>query len=218
MQRPGFFDQHSAPIDQRLATGLYKLGLAVKHHERQQALEAGLSPTQAQILTLLAAEGQRTPSDVASVLGLSLPSVSDSLTALVAKGLVVRQPSPSHHRATLLQLTRTGRAAARRAMRWPEFLAAGIETLTETQQESLLAVLVSLLRSLQEDGQIPPQRMCVTCTFFRPNVHAGARPHHCAFVDAPMAASHLRLVCDEHELASVGARTTQWQQFLSPAV
>ena len=75
-----------------------------------------------------------------------------------------------------------------------------------------------MLRTLQEDGRIPQQQMCVTCTFFRPNVHPGPRPHHCAFVDAPMGPTHLRLVCDEHEMASLEAQTSQWQRFLTPAV
>ena len=88
MESPQFFDEHSTPIDQRLATGLYKLGLAVKHHERQQALVAGLSPTQAQILTLLSANDTTSPSEVSDVLGVSLPTMSDSVSALVAKGLV----------------------------------------------------------------------------------------------------------------------------------
>jgi DNA-binding MarR family transcriptional regulator len=218
MKHPGFFEQHSAPIDQRLATGLYKLGLAVKHEERRQALEAGISATQSQILTLLLADGDTTPSDVSKVLGVSLPSVSDSVSALVAKALVEKRPCPKHHRATMLSLTRAGRAEARGAMRWPDFLASAIGTLSDTQQESLLSMLVSLLRTLQDDGAIPVQRMCVTCTFFRPNVSAGSHPHHCAFVDAPMRAAHLRLVCDEHAMASVEDQPAQWQQFLRPAV
>jgi DNA-binding MarR family transcriptional regulator len=218
MESPQFFDEHSTPIDQRLATGLFKLGLAVKHHERQAALEAGLSPTQAQILILLAAKDTTSPSDLSDSLGVSLPTVSDSVSALVAKRFVKRRPSPSHHKATILTLTRAGRVEARRAMRWPEFLATAIGTLSDTQQENLLTILVRVLGTLQADGQIPMQRMCVTCTFFRPNVHTGARPHHCAFVDAPMGPTHLRLVCDEHEMASSEAQTAQWQQFLQPAV
>lgn len=218
MESPWFFDEHSTPIDQRLATGLFKLGLAVKHHERHVALEAGLSATQAQILILLSANDSNSPSDVSDSLGVSLPTVSDSVSALVAKRLVKRRPGSTHHKATILTLTRAGRVEARRAMRWPEFLATAIGTLSDTQQESLLTILVRVLGTLQADGQIPMQRMCVTCTFFRPNVHTGARPHHCAFVDAPMGPTHLRLVCDEHEMASPEARTAQWQQFLRPAV
>jgi hypothetical protein len=43
------------PLDRRIATGLHKLGLALKHQTWSQASEDGLSPTQGQILVVLAA-------------------------------------------------------------------------------------------------------------------------------------------------------------------
>ncbi len=218
METPDVFDEHSLPIDERLATGLYTLGLSVKQQERQQALELGLSPTQAQILSLLSVDGVKTPSDVATALGVSLPTVSDSVGTLVAKGLVRRQPSPRHHRATILTLTRAGRSLARRAELWPDFLKTAIGTLSDTQQQSLLPILVSLLRALQEGGQMPAQRMCLTCTSFRPFVHSAGHPHHCALVDAAMGSTQLRLVCDEHEMASSEVQTAHWQQFRKLAV
>lgn len=218
MDAPGFFDEHSLPLDQRLATGLHTLGLAVNHAERQHALRTGLSTTQASILSLLSLEGEKTTSDVSNFLGVSLPTVSDSVRALVNKGLVKRRPDSRHRRATLLTLTRAGRVGGRRAANVPEFLAMALGTLSAAQQERLLPTLVLLLRALQENGDIPAQRMCLTCSFFRPNVRAAAHPHHCAFVDVPMSPTHLRLACDEHEIAPIESQTSQWQQFLKSAV
>jgi DNA-binding MarR family transcriptional regulator len=213
MDARGFFDEHTPPIDQRLATGLHTLGLAVIHEERQHALRAGLSTTQSSILGLLSLEGAKTPSDMANHLGVSLPTVSDSVRALVDKGLVKRGPDKRHRRATLLTLTRAGRVAGRRSACLPEFLGTALGTLSDAQQERLFHSLVLLLRALQENGQIPSQRMCLTCTHFRPNVHTAARPHHCALVDAPMRATHLRLACDEHVMASPESQIAQWQQY-----
>jgi DNA-binding MarR family transcriptional regulator len=218
MEDSGVFETHSAPIEHRLATGLYTLGLAVEHQERQQARETGLSSAQARILTILAAEGDKTRSDLANALGVSLATVSDSVAALATKELVATQQRPAHRRAATLTLTRAGSAEARRAASWPEFFAVSLGTLTDDQQEQLLFTLLLLLRAMQENGQVPAQRMCLTCTSFRPNVHDGARPHHCAFADAPMRPAHLRLVCDDHEVASSEDQTTRWQQLLQLAV
>jgi DNA-binding MarR family transcriptional regulator len=219
MGDPGLFEKHSTPIEDRLATGLYTLGLAVGRQERRQARETGLaSAAQARILTILAADGGRTPSDLANELGVSLATVSDSVASLATRGLVERQPSPTHHRATMLTLTRAGSVAALRAASWPEFLAVALGTLRADQQERLLSTLLLLLRAMQENGKIPAQRMCLTCASFRPNVHDGARPHHCAFVGAPMRPAHLRLVCDDHEVASSEDQATRWRQFLKLAV
>lgn len=215
METPGYFDEHSLAIEQRLATGLHKIGLAVRHQERQLAQAEGLSPTQAQILALLFEEGDRTATDLSAALGVSLPTVSDSVGALVAKGLVEKRPDPTHHRAVRLILTRAGRAGARDAAGWPEFLSPALGTLSDQQQEQLLSLVMLVIRAMQENGQVPLQRMCLTCTHFRPNVHAGKRPHHCTLVDAPMAAGHLRLVCDEHVAASEADQTERWHRLLT---
>jgi len=212
------FEAATPPIEHRLAAGLYALGLAVRHEERRQAQASGLSAAQLQILALLGAEGPRTPSALADELGVSLATVSDSVAALESKGLLRRRPSPTHHRASLLSLTPSGRAELQRAQAWPDFFALPLGTLTDAQQEQLLAALLLLLRAMQEQGQLPAQRMCLTCVSFRPYVRTGARPHQCALADAAMRAAQLRVVCEEHEMASPEDQAARWQQFLKLAV
>lgn len=78
----------------------------------------------------------------------------------------------------------------------------------------LLRSLVKVLRALQEAGDIPLQRMCVTCTHFRPHVHPDpANPHHCAFVDAPFGDRHLRLACPDHVVAEPARQDDAWHRF-----
>lgn len=200
--RPPFFEQNSEPIEQRIATGLHKLGLAMKQQNWAQASERGLSPTQGQILAALSIEGSLTSSEVAKRLAVSLPTVSVSVSTLVAKGLVHKTPDPRHPRASLLGLSAAGKRAAMSARAWPEFLGSAVGVLAEGEQEAFLSGLMKMIRTLQERGEIPTQQMCVSCTHFRPHAHEGALPHHCAFVDAPMAVRHLRLQCDDHQEAA----------------
>jgi hypothetical protein len=58
---------------------------------------------------------------------------------------------------------------------------------------------MKMIRALQDGGQIPLSRMCVTCRYFRENAHEQGPPHHCAFVDAPLGVAELRMDCNEHE-------------------
>jgi DNA-binding MarR family transcriptional regulator len=192
------FDQQSEPLAARIATALHKLGLAMKHQTWLQANEEGISPTQGQILAALALDGGLSGTELANRLGVSLPTVSDSVRALVDKELVVKRPDPRHPRANRHELTTRGRARAAKARAWPELLSSAVGVLSPEEQASFLAGLLKMIRALQESGQIPVSRMCITCTFFRPNAHEGAMPHHCAFVDAPMADRHLRLDCPDH--------------------
>jgi len=209
-----FFDQHSAPAAQRIATALHKLGLAMKHQAWVQAAEDGLSPTQGQILAALLVDGAQTGSELAARLGVSLPTISDSARALVEKGLAEKAPDPRHPRASLITLTATGQARAARARSWPEFLTGAVDALSTAEQEVFVAGLVKMIRTLQVAGMIPVQSMCVTCTHFQPRVHDGPLPHHCAFVDAPLADRHLRLDCDDHVPAEDAAEAASWQRFI----
>ncbi len=200
-------------LDQRIVTGLHKIGLALKHQAWARASEAGLSPTQGQILAALAADGALSGSEVAARLGIGLPTISEAVTTLVDKRLVRRARDPRHPRARLLHLTAAGARLASRARAWPEFLVTALGTLTDAERATLLAALLKMIYTLQEQGQIPTSRMCATCVHFRPNAHEGATPHHCAFVDAPMAAHQIRLECGDHQEAPLAQQRTTWARF-----
>lgn len=197
-----FFDENSESLDQRVAKGLHKVGLALKHQTWIQASEEGISPTQGQIISALSTGGPLTGTEVAKRLGITLPTVSDSVRALVEKGLIVKTPDERHPRAHLLELTSAGRRIATKTKAWPEFLASAVAVLTPQELEAFHRGLIKMIATLQDAAQIPMNRMCATCTSFRPHVHDGPLPHHCAFVDAPMADRHLRLDCSDHTEAS----------------
>jgi len=211
-----YFDDNTEPLASRIATGLHKIGLAMKQQAWQQANEEGLSATQGQILAALVAHGPLTGSELSERLGITLPTVSDSVRVLVEKKLVTKSRDPRHPRASLLTPTKAGAALGARARSWPEFMAASIQDLTAEEQRAFFSGVVKMIRSLQEQGLVPISGMCATCKHFRPNVRAGASPHHCAFVDAPLANEQLRLDCPEHELADETVRGRIWEQFVRP--
>ena len=197
-----------------MALGLSKLGLALKQQAWAQAHQAGLSPTQGQILAALALEGPLSGSELAARLGITLPTVSDAVRVLVEKGALEKRPDPRHARASLLLLTPQGASAAKQVSEWPDFLAASVGELPAPEQEAVLGAVVKMIHSLQRKGHIPTSHMCVSCKFFQPNVHEGPEPHHCAFVDAPMAGRHLRIECAEHKEADAAARDAVWKRFV----
>ena len=200
-----------------VATGLAKLGLVMRHHAWQERRGTGLSPTQGQILALLRAREPRTVGELATALGVSSPTVSDSLAALVAKGLARKQPSPRHPRAVAARLTPAGRQAAERSAAWPDFLLAAVDSLGPEEQAVFLRALTKMIRELQERGRIPIQRMCASCRFFRPYAHDDVeRPHHCAFVDAPFGDRELRLECVDQQPLPPAEAAAVWHAFTHP--
>jgi DNA-binding MarR family transcriptional regulator len=207
-----YFDANSEPVARRIAVALSKLGLAMRSQAWQGAGPRGLTPTQAQILVALAARpGGLRLGAIASELGVTPPTVTDSVAALVAKGLVEKRRAPDDARATVATLTTGGRREASQLSGWPDFLVTAVESLTAPEQEALLASLIALIRALQAQGHIAEARMCISCRHFAPHRHAEpARPHHCTLVDAPLSAAHLRLDCPEHLAADEDVSRRVW--------
>jgi len=191
----------SSEIEQHILIGLEKIGLALKSQSWQDAGQQGLTPTQGQILTLLAEKGTVGVrlSEVAKNLAVTAATASDAVTALVSKGLVQKTRSLEDGRAIAITLTAQGQQAASQTASWSDFLLTTVGELSQEEQVVFLRGLIKIIRKLQEQGQISIAKMCVTCQFFQPNRYPGSdRLHHCGLVDAPFSDGNLRINCAEH--------------------
>jgi len=205
-------------VPEKIATALTKISLAMKSHAWRQSGPRGLNPTQAQILSMLftkgLAGGMRL-GHVARELGITAATASDSVRSLETKGLIHREPDPEDARAVQLSLTEDGSREASSTMDWPDLFARGLESLSEHEQASFLVALIKMIRTLQDENQIPISRMCVTCSFFKPNAYpAGIQPHHCNLVNAPLGIRDLRIECPEQQPATKEAVEVAWAGFL----
>jgi DNA-binding MarR family transcriptional regulator len=205
------------PLPLRIVHGLTKISLALKAGGFSAASQAGLSPTQAQILVLLATSPPARLSELAGRLAITPATASDAVRALAAKGLLRRDADPSDGRALALAPTARGRRLAGQLAHWPDFLAGAVEALASAEQVVFHRALIKMIRALQENGRIPAARMCVNCVYFRPNVHSNAAaPHHCDYVDAPFGDGDLRIDCPDF---SPAAGDSAWRTWVSlPAI
>ncbi len=190
------------PLEQRVTVSLLKINLALKSHSWQGAELQGLTPTQGQILALLRNQPEIDVrlSEVAEALAISAPTASEAVKTLVEKGLVKKQRSVQDGRAIILKLTPEGQEQAEQVSDWANFLQQAIQSLSQQEQEALFQGLVKVIKALQEQGQIPVTRMCVTCNYFQPNLYPDdIHPHHCNFVNAPFGNRDLRIDCPDHQ-------------------
>ena len=215
MGKPLVMQADQSVVD-HITAGLGKIAAAL----RSQAWEAGtarkLTPTQGQILVLLAQRHGMRLNDVARELCMTAATASDAVFALAEKKLVRKGRSSEDFRALTLTLTATGRREAERTSGWTGVVKAGVASLTPDEQAAFLRGLTKVIRALQEQGVISVARMCAGCTYFQPYVHAdAAKPHHCRFVDAPLGEDQLRLDCRDFLPASEAEGAGRWQTFLS---
>lgn len=189
----------------QIAAGLGQLAAFLRMSAWQEAAPLGLTPTQTACLLQLSGRGPDRVTVLARLLGVTQATASDVVAALERKRLVERRPDPDDGRATRVHLTAAGADIARRTSRPPAALARAVATLELAERAGLRRALSKMILSLQRQGAIEPQRLCLTCRFFRPYAHRDAdKPHHCAFVDAAFGDASLRLDCVDHEEAGPG--------------
>ncbi len=191
------------------------MGVALRSDDWLRARDAGLNPTQMMILEALEGrENGLSVNEIALNLGVSQPSATDSINALERKGYVVKQPVPGDRRAVSVCITDAGRQSFLASDAVEGTADQAIRALSEAEQEDLLISLIKMIRHMQEAGVIPVQRMCASCRYFRPFVHADkGRPHHCDFVNASFGQRDLRIECREHETAPPDSRAATWEAF-----
>ena len=203
-------------LQDRVTTGLAKIAMAIKSRAWREGGQQWLPPLQAQTLRLLHGRGKRetTVSVIAAELAVTMPTVSEMLRVLLAKGMVNKIQSKVDHRVYRIELTTKGRREASRLSEWP-YLRAATAELSEPEQVTMLHGIIKVIRGLQDQGEISTARMCVTCQYFRPNIHKDKEnPHHCDYVDAPFGDHLLRIDCPEHLPAPEKVQKTNWSVWL----
>lgn len=162
---------------------------------REHPLLADLQPVQLSALMYLGRCNRysNTPLAVADYLGLTKGTVSQSLKALEAKGLLVKTQDARDKRSVHLTLSEPARGLLD-AVVPPDFLLAGAERMG-TQAQDLEGLLLNLLRNIQQGTDVPSFGLCRTCRFHQ-TLPAGP---FCGLTQEPLAKSDINLICREHQ-------------------
>ncbi|GAA4997259.1 MarR family transcriptional regulator [Actinopolymorpha pittospori] len=121
--------------------------LSLRHRARAAALLAplGLHPGQEALLLELARTGPMIQAQLSEALGCEPPSVTLMTRKLEASGHIRRQPAPSDKRASIVELTDSGKALTKELRRLWRALAE--ETVTGIPAETL-AELPGILKTM----------------------------------------------------------------------
>lgn len=162
---------------------------------RQHPLLADLQPIQLSALVYLARCNRysNTPLAVTDYLGLTKGTVSQSLKALEAKGLIAKVQDEWDRRSVHLELSEGARALVA-AVTPPAFLAAAAQRMG-TGAVQLEWLLSDVLRNVQRNEDVPSFGLCNTC-FYHQTVDG--QPF-CGLTQEPLAPGEVELICWEHQ-------------------
>jgi DNA-binding MarR family transcriptional regulator len=145
----------AAPIESgRVLERLFELSVLLTGSMDSGLAERGLTRARAELLWQLRRQHHVTQRELSQALRCTPRNITDLVDALEEDGLVERGPHPTDRRATLVSLTRRGRAELARMQAGYQILAA---TLLEDVPPQALAefadVLDQILARLRQAGQ-----------------------------------------------------------------
>ncbi|WP_326810216.1 MarR family transcriptional regulator [Streptomyces scopuliridis] len=141
-----------------------RLRLAIQHLlpvlRARRSAPGDLTPSRQAALAALAAHGPLRISELAARMGIALSTTSRMVDLLDSTGWIERHPDPQDQRASLVTLSRTGRAVLEaRRRETAARLAEQITLLTAEEQRALYAALPALEalsdRATTYPGELP---------------------------------------------------------------
>ena len=118
--------------------------------------ERGLTPARTTVLWHLGQTGPCLQRELADAMDVSPRNVTGLVDGLVADGFVTREPHPRDRRATLVTLTKRGRAAVQRLQReHEEFVSLLFGGMPASRVKDLARTLRTVVERLQELGMDP---------------------------------------------------------------
>lgn len=181
-----------------LAAAFDRLMRARRLQRQQIATQHRLSPLQVDLLTMVSQGSPPEPTvgALATELGVSQPTATESLRTLERKGLVERRRADDDRRRRSVHLTSVGTRLAHALEAADRQLVSALSSLDSSTQETVLHALLSVIAGLVDAGAITVARTCLTCRFHRSDAHGA---HHCTLLARDLAPGELRVDCAEHE-------------------
>lgn len=189
-------EQPELAVAAKIVAAVDRIARGVRAHRQTVAAAAGISVLQSELLRVLArGHPPAYAGSLALELGVSQPTASDSLAALVRKRYVARATNPTDRRRTEFVLTDAGAELATELDRADSVLVAATARLPEPDQERTLRLLLELIGGLLDGGVLAVARTCPTCRFFEES-GSGAR---CALLGTALPVREFRVDCPEHQ-------------------
>ncbi len=191
-------NKDSVHIDESIVLILEKLNQIQRSLMWEIAIKEKVSPVQMQFLVYI----EKNPDSLCKVSVLSREfeltkaTVSDAITTLVSKKLVVRVKEKEDKRSFHIVLTGMGKKVVKKVSRWSDVLKSQIENFPAHQKETVFLFLMELVKSLFDEGAINTPRICLTCGNFQKNADTDiSTPYRCNLTGKNISINDLNVGC-----------------------
>lgn len=185
-------DQQNQSLDAKITAGLERLSQVFRILLWEKAKSYGLSPIQIQLLIFIRYHTQEktTVSYLAKEFGLTKPTISDAVKALLQKGLIAKQTDDSDSRSYTIALTVAGVELVTSTENYTDPVQ-NLLSQTGADKEVLWHTVTALISGLNRAGIIEVQRSCHNCK------HYLSTNNYCGLLKVKLASKDIRLDCPE---------------------
>lgn len=186
--------------ESKIVASLERISQAFRVLLWQESKEHALTPIQVQVLIFLLhhSDEKRKVSYLALEFNMTKATISDTVKTLDQKGLIYKEFELNDSRSYIMHLTPKGKEIAEQTSLFTKEIRTPLEKLDEDDKENLLFSLFNVIRHLNQSDVITPQRMCSTCTYYRPS--KDSENPFCNLLNQSLKVKDLRLDCPEHRL------------------
>lgn len=186
--------------ESKIVASLERIAQAFRVLLWQESKEFSLSPIQVQVLIFLLyhSNEKRKVSYLADEFNMTKATISDTIKTLEQKKLITKEYEPHDTRSYIIHLTKKGEEIAGKTSLFTKEIRTPVDHLHPDDKENLLLSLLNIIRHLNRSGIITIQRMCMTCSYYRPS--DGGQKHFCTLLNQNLHVTDLRIDCPEHQL------------------
>ena len=189
-------------IDQKIVSAFEKISLALRMQAWMIAKPMLLNPAQTQLLTFLLKHKNQVNRVglLAKEFIISKATISDTLSSLERKELIYKLFTPGCKRNFVIQLTPAGEKAARQADLYTAELLSAVNHIPGNARQKLFAALGDIILHLHSTGQIPVQRMCLSCKYHQQM----GKQHYCNLLKRLLKVPDLQIDCPDYQILIPG--------------
>ncbi len=202
MIRAGFdkMERVDKDIDERIVAAFEKVSQVSRILLWEAASAEKLSPIQLQFLLHVSGspEELRRVGAIAKEFDLTPATVSDAVSSLESKGLIVKESSPEDRRSVVLSLTREGKKTVQAVGKWKDTMIRAVGSFPDEQKNVVMGFLSALISLLFDRGVLSSARMCMACANMRMVDDERGMRYECGITGRRFDASGVMMGCADH--------------------
>jgi DNA-binding MarR family transcriptional regulator len=187
-------------IDEKIIFIFDKISQIIHSLRWNVGFRNNLTPLQIQIITLLAEKPSLKSGvkEISDELGLSMPTISDTVKVLLRKGYIEILINKLDKRYKDIYLTQIGkRFFEDEILKVREESKKGLGVLKEEEKREFFIYLLKIISEFQEKGILKVVRICLNCENFIFNRYPGTeRPHFCKLTNRRLAEHEFKVNCE----------------------